>query len=477
MIHAIRFLSPLFCVLLLVCGCSRSEPEQNTAQRLPFEGESVTVRVPAGHGLPARFELIVDEWNNRTGASARVVEYPAQGQSSSGAGGAQVVLFPITDATQRVAAGELLSIPAELRSEANLDWLDIFQGLREHVCSIERSPVVVPLSAPVLVCYYRRDLLEQAGLSPPRTWAQYQELVDALDQWAPGLSAVEPWDEEHCAAVFLARAVNYVKAPGQYSVFFDIESGEPLITTPGYVRALEMSQALLAKMPEAVTTYSPADCRREFLAGRAALAIAFEAAAPDSGIASAEARPADFSAGFTRLPAADEAYSLATGAWTEQTGPVPLSAFSGLCAAVSAGGETSDLSRQAAWNLLATLTVDQRDAVFPPDLLTPCRHSQLDEPSRWVGPGLVESEAASYVQALADSLLDRSLVAELPVIGRERFREALTRSLSSVLSGERDPQSALQVAADEWQRITAELGKEAVRDSYRRSLGLPPARR
>ena len=474
MTHAARLLSALP-ILLLAPGCSRSEPEPDSALRLPFDGQAVTVRVPAGHGLPARFELIVDEWSNRTGASARIIESSPEEQSSSETAGAEVVLFPITDIADRAAAGKLLPIPAELRSEADLDWLDVFQGLRDRVCSVERSPVVVPLSCPVLVCYYRRDLLEQGGLSPPRTWSEYEELVDSLESWAPGLTAVEPWDEDYRATMFLARAVSYVKAPGQYSVFFDIDTGEPLVGTPGYVRALEVSQSLLAKMPEAVASFSPDDCRREFLTGRAALAIAFETAAAESG--TTERRLAGFSAGFTRLPAAERAYSLATSAWTEQTGSVPFAAFGGLCAGVSADATASDRSRQSAWNLLATLAVDQREAAFPPHLLSPCRHSQLEEPSRWAGAALVESESANYLQAVAESVQDTTLVAELPVVGRNRFREALTRRLSSVLSGDRDPQDALQSAAAQWEEIAAELGAESVRDSYRRSLGLPPARR
>ena len=47
-----------------------------------------------------------------------------------------------------------------------------------------------------LVCYLRRDLLDQAGLKLPETWEDYHVLLEKLPEWAPGLAAVEPWSEE-----------------------------------------------------------------------------------------------------------------------------------------------------------------------------------------------------------------------------------------------------------------------------------------
>lgn len=475
-------------------GCTESEPEVDVAEKLPFAHQTVTVRVPAGPGLPERLELIVDEWSNRTGATGQIEEYRAgQPLEAEDAGRPEVVFFPITELAARAADGGLLAIPSELRSEANLAWLDVFQGLRERVCSIERQPTVVPLSSPVLVCYYRRDLLERAGLSPPRTWADYQQLVETLDEWAPGLSVAEPWGEAWRATMFLSRAAGYAKHPQQFSFFFDIDTGEPLVATPGFVRALEVSQSILARLPEQVRGYGPDDCRRELVAGRAALAIAFETGPQEAPVpfgptvdgssgpppADRPARPDDLAAGFVRLPGADQVYSLTTRTWTapqnEGANRATLTGFAGFCAGVSPGaGQSSPEGRQAAWNLLTVLTAEQRDTAIPPELLSPCRQSQLPEAGQWVGPALVASEAEQYVQAVAASLHDTNLVAELPVIGRERFRQALTKALTGVLSGEQTPQAALEQTASKWQEIAAELGRIRVLNSYRQSLGLRP---
>src|SRR5207302_8201276 len=104
----------------------------------------------------------------------------------------------------------------------------------------------------------------------------YQQLVERIEVWAPGLVAVEPWSDDFRATMFLARAVSFAQHPAHYSLFFDIDSGDPLIDSPAFVRALETAKAALARMPPDVLTYRPADCRNAIIGGRAALAIALE---------------------------------------------------------------------------------------------------------------------------------------------------------------------------------------------------------
>jgi hypothetical protein len=183
--------------------------------------------------------------------------------------------------------------------------------------------------------------------------------------------------------------------------------------------------------------------------------------------------------GVVPLPGATEVFNRTTAAWERpRDGPVnrvPLAGFAGLCAGVLDQADAE--SQRAAWKLLARLTVDEFDIAFRRDMTTLCRTSQLDEPSRWVGEQLAGDEVLASVTAVSESLRDPLLVAELPVLGRNRFRQALSEALGPALSGTQPPSAALTAAADRWQEITQELGADAVRDSYRLSLGLPPASR
>jgi len=85
--------------------------------------------------------------------------------------------------------------------------------------------------------------------------------------------------------------------------------------------------------------------------------------------------------------------------------------------------------------------------------------------------GTGSREATAYANAVAQSLRDTRLVADLPVIGRRQFRETLSRPLAAAIDDSATPEQALQSAAREWREIIARLGPAKLRDSYRASLG------
>ena len=147
---------------------------------------------------------------------------------AAAAGGSTLSFFPITALPELAHAGHLAPLPRELQSKEDLDWLDIHAGLREHVVTLGGKPLAVPIGSPPLLCYFRRDLLEKAGRSPPETWDDYTQLVRDLDRWTPGLTAVEPWGKEFRATMFLARAIASARHPGNYSLYFDYNDAAPL---------------------------------------------------------------------------------------------------------------------------------------------------------------------------------------------------------------------------------------------------------
>jgi multiple sugar transport system substrate-binding protein len=509
----------ILALLVCVVGCPGERTKTSNETSEPgalFAGQTLEVSMPSDQGFSTLWQILLDEWAAQTGAAYRLREYPpprgderlpdilrsaeisSQESRSDGVGGsaeldARVVFFPITRAAELVDAGVLSDVPEGEKGVQALDWLDLFRGLRDNVAAVGPNPALVPISCPVLVCYYRGDLLERAGISPPETWEEYQRLVGSIDEWAPGLTAVEPWDEEFRATMFLARAAAYGKHPGNYSFFFDIKSGEPRIGTPGFVRALEMSRNALATMPHVVRSYSPADCRREFFAGRAAMTIAFETGPGNPRLAFGPAwprdaenvrpttaeidveRPESMKVAFTPLPGSSDVYNLSTGSWESSRGTVnrvTLTAFAGFCGAVSAGREGP--STQAAWNLLEMLTLDNLSTTFPDATKSLCRSSHVADPGAWAGDNLAADEMQEYVEAIATSLQSEAVVAELPVVGYEAFRTALSTDLGGMLSPSEpaEPATVLEATNHKWRAILQEIGPAKVRASYRRSLGL-----
>lgn len=479
---------PVVLVLLLtIVGCPR-QPDQSTPQSLPYQGQSIRVAVPRGWGFKEVWDLQFEDWSARTGARAELIETEMQDDAGplwKSDNPPQLIIFPWTRRGELLAGKQLQALPADSLNQTQLDWNDLFQGLREKQGQAESGPTLVPIGSPVLVCYYRADLLEKAGLQPPETWADYQTLLDQLQTWAPGLKAAEPWSQQFRATMFLARALPYVKHSGHYSIFFDIEDGTPFINTPGFQRALEATQTALRKLPREVFQYDPVTCRNLVMTGEAALAIGLEtgpamaplnlgATLPQLADKSKTVKRAgSIAIGFCRLPGTSEVYNPTLDDWvaadTGTSNQVTLTGFAGLCAGIPSG--TSAAQSAAALNLLSSVLLNS-DAAFPASSRSLCRESQTPDAATWVGKDLSASEAGKYVAVTAKSLRDRQQVSELPVLGHVQFRAALTGGLTEVLEHGKPPAEGLADIATKWQEILKKVGVEQVLASYRSALGL-----
>jgi ABC-type glycerol-3-phosphate transport system substrate-binding protein len=147
-----------------------------------------------------------------------------------------------------------------------------------------------------------------------------------------------------------------------------------------------------------------------------------------------------------------------------------LCGFSGL--AIGASSQNTTLQTEAAWNALAKVRGREFTSGFPPGITGLCRESQLLNPADAVGPGLEGPEVEAYATAVAASLRDLRLVAELPVTGRIEFRNSLAAAVEAALTGSQTPEQALQQAGREWREIVDKIGTARIRDNYRLSLGL-----
>jgi ABC-type glycerol-3-phosphate transport system substrate-binding protein len=475
---------PWFLVLLLpvLTGCPDEQQPAKHGSSLPFAGQEIHIGVPADRDFRTLWEAPLNEWAAQSGARYSLTELPPAAPSEPYAGlsgdeGQTLAIFPLDRAGELLGAGSLAAVPQALLEddENGVGWRDLFAGLSK-LASRKGTALFVPLACPVLVCYYRDDLLNAAGLNPPQTWVEYQQLVDKLDVWAPGLTVVEPWSESFGPTMFLARAVALAQHPGHYSLFFDVDTGAPLIDTPGFIRALELSQAAIAKMPAEVLFCEPDDCRKAILRGTAALAVALESPSSGGAAETALERPAGMRIGFVRLPGSRETWNPTRRAWEPLTDKgtqrVTLCGFSGL--AVAASSRNSTAQTEASWNALARVRGQNFVSGFPAGIVGLCRESQLQNPAEAAGPGLEAAEAEAYAGAVAASLRDARLVAELPVAGRVEFRNCLARVLSSCLAGSQTAEEALQEAGRGWREIVERIGAAKIRNNYRASLGLSP---
>jgi multiple sugar transport system substrate-binding protein len=478
------------CACLGLAGCTGegTTPGKDDGAELPYSGQTVRISAPEGLGFPREWEGPLREWQAQTGAQAELTEYDPDSAAEpaeqfSNAGGRTLVIFPLNRLGDLIATQALAPLPETTRDDLEgVNWLDLFAGLREGLAAPRRRPALVPLSCPVLVCYYRRDLLEKAGLSPPTTWDDYQKLLAGLENWAPGRTAVEPWGPEFRGTMFLARSAAYAKHPGHYSFFFDIETGAPLIGGPGFVRGLEVARRAWEKLSPDFRTLSPADCRDRILNGTAALAIGLEpGVVPEANASKPETAAVEtvddaLRIGVCRLPGSRESYDPTRKTWEpvpeKGVNEVTLVGFAGLACAASAHRSAAEID--AAWNAVSRIGARGFVSGFPPGARGLCRESQRGSGIGSSGAGLPGEGAEAYREAVALSLRDTRQVVELPVPRHAEFLAALATALRPVLEGEAAPEAGLERAAAAWSQLVEEIGPADFRDNYRAALGLGP---
>ncbi len=456
------------------CGWGTNEnPEQEPAGT-PFANQVVDVAVPVGRNLKTDWEVALNEWSALNNATSQLQEYKVPNLASEfpallktenpkAEQRPEVLLIPWSAVPELAAKNGLSEMPEALKDQEQLNWLDVLPGLRNRATSINRKPCLIPISCPVLVCYYRKDLLDKAGLTPPETWSEYQTLLDTLPNWAPGLTAVEPWGEDFRASLFLARAASVAKHAEQFSFCHSLRTGESLIDNPGFVESLKQAKAAIAKLPEAVKTYTPADCRREILTGRAALAIAYE-----TRIGQDSKREENLEIGICQLPGSQRVYNTAIQEWVEYEADtvhrVTFTGFTGWAIGVTSGLDST--ANSASWEFARYMTIDQLPTSYPPAMLSICRGSQTAQPSRWTGASFTTTESEQYAAIVREALRNPQLVMEFPVIGGSKFRAELTKGLTKALTQPGEEAEILKSVASEWGKIRKELGQENVANSY-----------
>jgi ABC-type glycerol-3-phosphate transport system substrate-binding protein len=464
----------LACGLLAIPGCD-DEPEKAKSPVHSLAGQTVTIAFPAGYGFGDPWRVALNEWSEQTGAKCTLAEYTRSPAGMKELPAGDVLVLAYADLPGIDPREHLARIPEGTQiGEISNGWIDFFPGLRERVLTIAGRPTLVPISCPTLACYLRGDLLAKAALKPPETWDEYQTLLDSLPKWAPGLTAVEPWAPEFRAPMFLARALSDVKKSGDYSVFFDIDTGAPLIDSPGFARALTRTMTQFAKLSPDSGHLSPDDCRRLILTGKAAMALSFEPGRPDEKPIE---RAAGISLTFVRLPGAREVYDRHGETWgappDSKINYATLAPVGGLTLAVAKA--TPPERAEAAWSLVNFLSTEQFQAALANVPKSVCRETQLAKAVDWVGPELRTDEVYGYLAVTAESLRTKNISPDLPVIGRAAFEKALTEGINAALEKKATPEAALKQVGDRWRALASGFGVERVRDSYRSCLGLAPA--
>ena len=267
----------------------------------------------------------------------------------------------------------------------------------------------------------------------------------------------------------LARAASYAKHRDNYSTLFHIDTMEPLVAGPPFVRALEELAAAAKFGPSDPLGNDPAAVREAFWRGECGMALTWPSAAaklPPGNSVRAAVAP---------LPGSTEVYNIGNQAWEERSEDedrqVPLLGIAGRIGLVSAGSKQPEAASQLLCWLSGKQVGPQVCAASPATTLF--RRSHLESPQVWTEKPMPASTAVQYAAQTAATLGRQQWLSVPAIPGNQEYLAALDDAVEQTVAGDRSAAEALQQAADRWREITQRLGLESQKKAYRRSLGLP----
>ncbi|MCB1851893.1 MAG: extracellular solute-binding protein [Gammaproteobacteria bacterium] len=357
----------------------------------------------------------------------------------------------------------------------------------QRVASWGGVSYMVPIDGDRHYLQYRRDLLRDPGfrsafqaqtgrvLDVPKTWPELQEIARFFHgRQLPDGSRISGIAEVTVSDAllgnyFIKRAAPYAKHPQvKGGFYFDLETMQPLINSPGFVEALHDFVAAQDLYPAGGQQMSFFDAIKAFGRGNVMFSDSWddpfiEAMEPENPLRDHVA--AGLSPGSRRV------WNRRTGKWDEfpDVNYAPYIAY----------GWTSGVSRdsphkEAAFDFLgfyANRFNHRADLQVGRFGMNPFRFSDLDQ-TFWVeSAGWSPQVAASYVATLQAQAHSRNRVLDLRIHRGQEYVYILSVGIYRALTGRDTPQRALDVVAERWRQLTERVGVDRQREAYRQVVG------
>ena len=471
------------------CGGSAAAPKKTGgAESKPREPLRVLVVDD-----PALSQAIEKDWQARSETPVEMKNITAEKIASAKRLPADLIVFP-AGLLGQLAQNNLISpLGDEIVNGEPFARQDILEQIRKYEMNWGTKAYAVPLGSPQFTLLYRADIFAKLKVQPPVSWAEYQALLVKLQDTTafadlapqagdPWRATVEPLAPGWAGQLLLARSAAYAAHPQRLSVIFDLQTMQPLIDSPPFVRALEELCAA-NKLPSAkvtqenLTTLTPAGARKEILAGRCGMALSWPTASLDPNAGTAE-KTRGIAIGYAEAPGSPDLFDAAEQKWTVrkagQEQRVSLGLISGRMAAVTTSANApKEAENMLVW--LASAESSERTATRS-ESATLFRVTQAANPQVWLPEGASASAAAQYAQAVRDAQF-RSIYVQSPRIpGRDQYLAALDEAVQAAVQGKSSPRDALTAAAEKWSAITKSHGPQNQRQALERSLGIGAGR-
>lgn len=261
---------------LAACGGDGDAPTEAGATTGSTEGATLQVMM-SPHSLTDMIQDKLPEFEEETGINVEItslnedqVSQQLRVEFGSGNAATDVFLYrPLQDAAQFDNNGWMMDLTDLVENDTEFNWGDFGERAQEAVTSRDGNIISVPVATARQMLFYRKDLLDEAGVDVPTNLEEFEAAAAALDS------------DDVAGVCLRGQRAQAVTTFAQFLYAFDgdwNEGGDPYgpatVNTPEAVEAFAYYGDLLRNYgPDGVLNMSWAECSALFSQGRVALYI------------------------------------------------------------------------------------------------------------------------------------------------------------------------------------------------------------
>ncbi|MEH2324694.1 MAG: extracellular solute-binding protein [Nostoc sp.] len=473
----------------------------NTTPSIPKRFDGITINVVTQKGvLDYALNRHIAKFESLTGAKVNMEAFlfgdlysKVQKDWSSGTPKYDMAVILSKWLIDFINTNDLKDLTNYVQSDSALQWQDVAPIFRDVSATYKQRIYAIPLDGDFHMVYYRTDLLQKAGLTPPATWDEY--LAIAKQFHGQDLNNDGKPDYGSCMAkgprfggylLFASIASSWLQSQGTaQGGFFDLETMKPLVQNPAFAKALDIYKKTMDYGPPNEANLGILEERQMFTSGRCALTLEW------GDIGTLAINPATSKVidkvGAVVSPGSTEVLDRKTGklvACDKFTCPysiagvnhAPFAAFVGWSGVVYA--KAAPTVQDAAYSFLSYMSQPAQanvDVTIGKTGANPYRFSQFKTIDSWVNAGMSPDAANNYLGAIGVSLSSPNMVLDLRIPHNQQYQlEVVDAILADFLADKLTTEQVMHEIEQKWEQITNQVGRESQRAAYRASLGLTP---
>ncbi len=451
-----------------------------------FDGVTVNILTRPGYVIAGRLAERGKEFEAATGGKIVVTEVPfaeifpkIQNDWSTGTNSIDVGVFAAGWGVELDAAGLLEDLDPYIAKDTKIDLADVAPYFREFGQKVGGKTKLLMVDGDFQMVYYRKDVLEKAGLQPPKTWEDYLAVAKAIhntDMNGDGTGDYGSciFKKRNAQSYFAIQtfAAPIVQTMGTAQGFhFNGADMKPVVSNDGWKKAFELYKATGEFGPPEELNMDIGDTRGLFKAGRCGVMV--EWGDPGTLQLDADAEKVKGLIYAVSAMGSKEVLDRATGKLvpvTKENAPhsidginyAPFAAFGGWAGAINA--KIDQKKKDAAYAFLSYMNQAAQsnvDVTIGATGYNPYRISQLASTDLWVKAGMPADLAENYLGAINGALNNPNMASDMKIPGAQKYTSVvLDTELARYLAGEITVDEALKNIEAGWEETTEEFGRD-----------------